>query len=68
MITVLNVIIFLMVILTFLSLIAGLLHTAKAKEGEDNKINKFMRYRVFLQLFAIVILIAAIYIKKQISG
>ncbi len=64
----LNLIILLMVVLTFLSLIAGLLYTAKSKNDPSNKINKFMRYRVFLQFFAIVILVIAIYAKKQIIG
>ena len=57
-----------MLFLTFLSLVAGLLYTAKSNDDPTNKINKFMRYRVTLQFFAIVILLIAMIAKDQIIG
>ena len=57
-----------MLFLTFLSLVAGLLYTAKSNDDPTNKINKFMRYRVTLQFFAIVILLIAMLAKDQIIG
>ena len=67
MIQFLNIIILLSFILTFLTLIAGLIVTAKS--GDDSaKINKYMKYRVYFQSLAIFILIVSMLIKKQISG
>ncbi len=66
-VTLLNIIILLMVIITFLILITGLIKTAKS-ENTGETTNKFMRYRVYFQLIAIIILIVAIYAKKQLVG
>ena len=57
-----------MVLLTFFTLIAGLIYTSKTEDDGNNKINKFMRYRVYIQFATILILILAIYAKKQITG
>lgn len=63
----LNIIIGLSTLVVFLTLIAGLIVTARS--GNDmTKINKYMKYRVYFQFLAVFILIAAILIEKQISG
>ena len=64
----LNFLIFSTVIITFLTLIAGLIYTSKSGEDSSNKINKFMRYRVYFQFLAIVILVVAIYYKQKLVG
>ena len=64
----LNFLIFSTVIITFLTLIAGLIYTSKSGEDSDNKINKFMRYRVYFQFMAIIILVIAIYYKQKLVG
>ena len=68
MITFLNIIVVITILATFITLIAGLVFTARSGDDEDNKINVFMKYRVYLQFLAIIILIASIYLKKQIIG
>lgn len=52
--------------MTFFTLIAGLIYTARSGEDKDNKINKFMKFRVYFQFLAIVVLMVSIYIKKQL--
>ena len=64
----LNILIFTTVIITFLTLIAGLIYTSKSGQDTGNKINKFMRYRVYFQFIAIIILIIAIYYKQKLVG
>tara|TARA_B100000989_G_C19431090_1_gene423080 strand:- start:150 stop:359 length:210 start_codon:yes stop_codon:yes gene_type:complete len=64
----LNFLIFSTIIITFLTLIAGLIYTSKSGEDTNNKINKFMRYRVYFQFLAIVILVVAIYYKQKLVG
>ena len=66
-VTLLNIIILLMVFITFFILITGLIKTARSDNSGDTT-NKFMRYRVYFQLIAIIILIVAIYAKKQLVG
>ncbi len=67
-VTLLNIIILLMVFITFFILITGLIKTARSDASSGDDTNKFMRYRVYFQLVAIIILIIAIYTKKQIVG
>tara|TARA_A100000164_G_C21439065_1_gene554594 strand:- start:178 stop:387 length:210 start_codon:yes stop_codon:yes gene_type:complete len=67
-ITLLNIIILLMVFLTFFILVTGLIKTARSDNTTSDESNKFMRFRVYFQLVAIIILIAAIYAKKQLVG
>ena len=67
-VTLLNIIILLMVFITFFILITGLIKTARSDGGSGDSTNKFMRFRVYFQLAAIIILIVAIYAKKQIVG
>jgi len=64
----LNILIFTTVIITFLTLIAGLIYTSKSGQDSSNKINKFMRYRVYFQFIAIIILVIAIYYKQKLVG
>ena len=64
----LNFLIIASVLSVFLILIAGLLHTAKSDNDDSNKINTFMRYRVYFQFVAIIILIISIYLKRKLVG
>lgn len=64
----LNFLIVTTIVFTFLTLIAGLIFTAKSGDDPGNKINKFMKYRVYFQLVSIVILMIALYYKQQLSG
>ena len=66
MIAFLNFLIVTTIIITILTLIAGLIFTAKAGDDSENKINKFMKYRVYFQFLAIVILVISIYVKNQL--
>ena len=51
-------------ITTFIVLILGLFHTAKSgNDDEQNKVNLFMRYRVGVQFVTLVILTIALYLK-----
>ena len=59
----LNVLIILCLVTTFLVLMLGLFHSAKAGNKKDNKINQFMRYRVAIQFVSILILTLALYYK-----
>ena len=58
-----NIIIVICLITTFLALLLGLLHTAKSGDEKNNSVNKFMRYRVFIQFASILILTLALYFK-----
>lgn len=64
----LNFIILTTIIVTFVTLIAGLIYTARAGEDKSNKINSFMKYRVYFQSVAILILVIAIFLKKKLMG
>ena len=64
----LNFLIVVSVLSVFIILIAGLIHTAKSDDDSSKNINKFMRYRVYFQFVAVVILIISIYLKKNIVG
>ena len=68
MIAFLNFLIITTIIITFLTLIAGLIFTARAGDDSKNKINKFMKYRVYFQLVSIVILMGALFYKQQLGG
>ncbi len=60
----LNFIIVICLIATFLTLLIGLFHTAKSGDSENNKINLFMRYRVAIQFVTLVILTVALILKS----
>ena len=66
MITLLNCLIIFTIVMTFFTLIAGLVYTARSGDDKDNKINKFMKFRVYFQFLDIIILMVSIYIKKQL--
>lgn len=68
MISFLNFLILAAIVLTFVTLIAGLVYTAKSGDDKANKINKFMKYRVYFQFISIIILIVSIYLKKKLIG
>jgi Na+-driven multidrug efflux pump len=68
MISFLNFVIILFAISTFVILIAGLIFTARSGEDSGNKINKFMKYRVYFQFITVIILIVAIYARKHLVG
>ena len=55
-----NIIIVICLITTFLVLLLGLLHTARSGDEKNNNVNKFMRYRVFIQFASILILTLAL--------
>ena len=61
---ILNFIIVVCLITTFIILLVGLFHTAKSGEEENNKINLFMRYRVAIQFVTLIILTVALFIKS----
>ncbi|MAI75853.1 MAG: hypothetical protein CBC25_01570 [Pelagibacteraceae bacterium TMED65] len=60
----LNFIIVICLITTFIILLIGLFHTAKSGEEDNNKINLFMRYRVAIQFVTLVILSIALFVKS----
>ena len=64
----LNFLIVVSVLSVFIILVAGLINTAKSDNDSSYKINKFMRYRVYFQFVAVIILIISIYLKKNIVG
>ena len=60
----LNSIIVICLIATFLVLLIGLFHTAKSGDEDNNKINLFMRYRVAIQFVTLKILTIALFLKS----
>ncbi len=60
----LNSIIVICLIATFLVLLIGLFHTAKSGDEDNNKINLFMRYRVAIQFVTLTILTIALFLKS----
>ena len=56
----LNFLIVVSVLAVFIILVAGLIHTTKSDNDSSYKINKFMRYRVYFQFIAVIILIISI--------
>lgn len=60
----LNFIIVVCLITTFLVLMIGLFHTAKSGDENNNKINLFMRYRVAIQFITLTILTVALFLKS----
>ncbi|MAI29413.1 MAG: hypothetical protein CMP38_04305 [Rickettsiales bacterium] len=58
-----NIIIVICLITTFLVLLVGLLYTARSGDEKNNSVNKFMRYRVFIQFASILVLTLALYFK-----
>ncbi len=61
---ILNSIIIICLIATFLVLLIGLFHTAKSGDENNNKINLFMRYRVAIQFVTLTILTIALFLKS----
>ena len=60
---ILNSLIVISLITTFVVLMLGLFHSAKSGNQKDNKINLFMRYRVAIQFVSLLILTIALYYK-----
>jgi len=60
----LNSVIVICLIATFLVLLIGLFHTAKSGDEDNNKINLFMRYRVAIQFVTLTILTIALFLKS----
>lgn len=60
----LNFVIVICLITTFLVLMIGLFHTAKSGDEDNNKINLFMRYRVAIQFITLTILTVALFLKS----
>ena len=55
-----------MLLLTFLTLLVGLIYSSRAGDDPENKINKFMRYRVYIQLLSLIFLVLALYLKENL--
>ncbi len=60
----LNSVIVICLVATFVILLIGLLHTAKSGDEENNKINLFMRYRVTIQFITLIILTVALFLRS----
>ncbi|MBD22625.1 MAG: hypothetical protein CL572_03060 [Alphaproteobacteria bacterium] len=60
---VLNSLIVICLVTTFLVLMLGLFHSARSGDKENNKINMFMRYRVAIQFISLLVLTIALYYK-----
>ena len=60
---ILNFLIVICLVTTFLVLMMGLFHSARSGDEEENKINMFMRYRVAIQFVSLLILTIALYCK-----
>lgn len=60
----LNFVIVVCLITTFIILMIGLFHTAKSGDEDNNKINLFMRYRVAIQFITLTILTVALFLKS----
>ena len=60
---ILNFLIVICLVTTFLVLMMGLFHSARSGDKEENKINMFMRYRVAIQFVSLLILTIALYYK-----
>ncbi len=59
-----NSLIVICLITTFIVLMLGLFQTANSKEDDkENKVNLFMRYRVAIQFVTLIILTIALYLK-----
>ena len=59
----LNFLIVICLITTFIVLMLGLFHSARSGDQKGNKINTFMRYRVGIQFISLLILTIALYYK-----
>ena len=59
----LNALIIICLITTFVVLMLGLFHSARSGGKKENKINQFMRYRVAIQFVSLLILTLALYYK-----
>ena len=64
MIELLNIIIVIFLIVTFLILMIGLIHGARSSDNQDNKINFFMKYRVIAQTVSLALVCLALYLKS----
>ena len=60
---ILNFLIVICLVTTFLVLMMGLFHSARSGDEKENKINMFMRYRVAIQFVSLLILTIALYYK-----
>ena len=68
MITFLNILIIAAILLTFATLITGLIVTARSDDDSKNSVNKFMKYRVYFQAVAILIIVISLYVRDQLVG
>ncbi|MAY89685.1 MAG: hypothetical protein CMN00_00655 [Rickettsiales bacterium] len=68
MIIFLNILIIFAIFVTFATLITGLIITARSDDDSKNNINKFMKYRVYFQTVAILIIVISLYVRDQIVG
>lgn len=64
----LNILIIFAILVTFATLIIGLIVTARSDDDSKNNINKFMKYRVYFQTVAILIIVISLYVRDQIVG
>ncbi len=60
----LNIVIVVLLIITFLILITGLIYGARSSDDKDNKINLFMKYRVIAQTVTLAFVCLALYLKS----
>ncbi|MAH78601.1 MAG: hypothetical protein CMP41_01575 [Rickettsiales bacterium] len=68
MIIFLNILIIFAIFVTFATLITGLIITARSDDDSKDNINKFMKYRVYFQTVAILIIVISLYVRDQIVG
>ena len=64
MIELLNIIIVILLIITFFILMIGLIQGAKSGDNKGNKINFFMKYRVIAQTVSLAFVCLALYLKS----
>tara|TARA_B100000989_G_scaffold177425_1_gene133223 strand:- start:1349 stop:1549 length:201 start_codon:yes stop_codon:yes gene_type:complete len=64
MIELLNIIIVILLIITFFILMIGLIQGARSSDIKDNKINFFMKYRVIAQTVSLAFVCLALYLKS----
>ena len=65
---VLNILMGAALLTVFGTLVMGMINLTKTDEASQIKSNKLMRVRVGAQAVAIVILLVAVYLKKQAGG
>ena len=64
MIELLNIIIVILLIITFFILMIGLIQGARSSDIKDNKINFFMKYIVISQTVSLAFVCLALYLKS----